>query len=95
MQAASPYLLTAKINELRPTQLTVAFVTVQGKMEKWKALHGSEREGYLSEHWLPTVIGPDGAYYIVDHHHLGVALLKSHVKHARLLLLKDLSSLRA
>jgi hypothetical protein len=95
MQPESTRLIKAKLNELHPTQLTVGFATVDAKMQQWKGMSGSRREAYLSENWLPAIRAPDGEYYIVDHHHLAVALLKSHVKHARLLLLKDLSSLRA
>jgi hypothetical protein len=95
MQNQSTRLIKAKIDELHPTQLTVGFATVDKKMQKWKGMSGGKREAYLSENWIPAIRAPGGEYYIVDHHHLGVALLKSHIKHVRLLLLKDLSALHA
>jgi hypothetical protein len=44
MQPPSPHLITAKLNELHPTQLTVGFATVEAKMQKWKGMSGSKRE---------------------------------------------------
>jgi hypothetical protein len=95
MQAESPRLIKAKLNEVHPTQLTVGFATVDAKVQKWKGMSATKREAYLSECCIPAIRAPDGEFYIVDHHHLGLALLKSQIKHARILLLKDLSSLRA
>lgn len=93
MQTESSHLITAKLKDLRPTQITVGMAEVAAKIEKWKQFDGAEREAYLSDHWFPAVIGPRGNHYITDHHHLGLALIESHVKTVRLVVLKDLSSL--
>ncbi len=94
MQAESSHLFSAKLKDLRPTQITVGMAEVAGKIEQWKALDAARREEYLAAHWFPAITGPKGEHYIVDHHHLGLALLESHVKTVWLIVLKDLSALR-
>lgn len=93
LQTESSQLITARLKDLRPTQITVGMAEVAAKIEKWKQLDGAKREDYLAGHWFPAVTGPKGQYYITDRHHLGLALLQSHVKSVRLMLLKDLSAL--
>ena len=94
MQTESSHLITAKLKDLRPTQITVGMAEVAAKIEQWKEFDATKREHYLADHWFPAVTGPNGDHYIVDHHHLGLALLESHVKSVRLVVFKDLSSLR-
>jgi hypothetical protein len=48
------------------------------------------RAATLNQHWFPSVSGPEGKYYVVDHHHFGLALLQEDVKNVWLLVLKDL-----
>jgi hypothetical protein len=43
----------------------------------------------VDKHLFPAVRGPGGNYYIVDHHHLGRALLDGGVDHSYVVLLKD------
>jgi|SaaInlStandDraft_2_1057019.scaffolds.fasta_scaffold37897_2 hypothetical protein len=62
---------TLTLNEVHPTQFVVGMVSINLKKiklaEKFK-----ERtlKKYLKKKWAPSVIGPDGYYYITDRHHL-------------------------
>ncbi|WP_166363115.1 ParB-like protein [Pseudomonas akapageensis] len=91
MTPAKPQLLKARLENLHPTQLTVGKVEVELKRKHWSQLGKKARAAALAEHWFPGVLGPDQRYYIVDHHHFGLALLEEEVSRVRLLLLKDLS----
>lgn len=91
MARARPQLIRAKLEKLHPTQLTVGLAEVATKRQEWKKLKRKEREEALDNHWFPSVLGPEGVYYIVDHHHFGLALLQEEVKRVSLLVLKDLS----
>lgn len=83
----------AALCDLRPTQITVGYAEVIAKQTEWKRLKKSERKDFLSNHWFPAVRGPEEEFYIIDHHHLGKALLDIGVKKSRIVLLKDLSHL--
>ncbi|MFJ2362749.1 ParB-like protein [Pseudomonas sp. NPDC087697] len=91
MARAHPQLITGKLEKLHPTQLTVGLAEVSAKRQQWKKLKRKERSAALESHWFPCVLGPQGCYYIVDHHHFGLALLQEEVETVPLLVLKDLS----
>lgn len=73
--ATQQHLIEATLSDLRPTQMTVGLAEVAAKRAQWAALKRKDRDKLLSSHWFPAVIGPQKHPYIVDHHHLGVALL--------------------
>ncbi len=54
--------------------------------QTWK----KERSDALVYHWFPSILGPEGRYYIVDHHHFGLALLEEDVRTVSLMVLKDM-----
>jgi hypothetical protein len=85
------HLITAELENLRPTQVTVGFYEVAAKREHWKTLNEKGRAKAISTHWFPAVLGPNNDYYVVDHHHLGLALIEEGVKEVQVMLLKDLS----
>lgn len=78
---------------LRPTQLTVGYAEVLYKRQQWRALEKPAQEQFLIGNPLPAVIGPKGKHYVVDHHHLGRALLEEDVAHVVVTLIADLSVL--
>jgi hypothetical protein len=86
-------LLKAQLSELRPTQMTVGHAEVVTKRAQWARLKPRERERQLAAHWFPAVKGPKRRYYIVDHHHLGLALQEEGVDAVWLMQLADLSEL--
>lgn len=74
MPSIEPRLTLVSITDLRPTQITMGKREVQRKREGWKAKSGDKASGYLGEHLVPVVIGPGDAFYLIDHHHLALAL---------------------
>jgi hypothetical protein len=86
-------LVEAKLNELRPTQMTVGYDEVAFKRRNWNALTSEERSHFVCEHIFPAVLGPNGNYYILDGHHLGRALLEEGVDNVLILPVEDLSHL--
>ena len=89
------HLVPARLDRLRPTQITVGYREVQVKRGHWKTLGKKARAAAIDTHWFPAVLGPEGEYFIVDHHHLGLALLEEGESKARVMVLKDLSWLEA
>jgi hypothetical protein len=69
-----------KISDLHPTQASVGMAEVRIKAEKLKAKIQRRSESdflaYLRNHEKeePVIIGPQGIFYITDHHHLARAL---------------------
>lgn len=88
---AQPQLIRARLEKLHPTQITVGKREVAIKRKRWGAMGRKARVAALASHWFPAVYGPGDRYYIVDHHHFGLALLEEEVKTVSLMLLKDLS----
>ena len=90
---AQSHLERATLADLRPTQMTVGTAEVVVKRAQWAALKRKARSKLLAEHWFPAVKGADGHFYIVDHHHLGVALLAEKVDTVWVMPLADFSTL--
>ena len=84
-------LVRAKLAQLRPTQFSVGYAEVELKAAEWKRLKKKERQQVLESHVFPAVLGLEGAYYIVDHHHLGIALMEQGLKEVWVTRLDDLS----
>jgi hypothetical protein len=85
------HLVTVQLEDLRPTQVTVGYREVNAKRAHWTALDKKRRLSAIDSHWFPAVLGPKGRYFVVDHHHLGLAWLKEGVESARVTVIKDLS----
>jgi hypothetical protein len=83
----------AKIKDLRPTQMAVGYEEVQLKRKEWEERTPKEAKQFLRDHRFPAIRGPGKHYYIIDHHHLGRALLEAKVETARIAVLRDLSHL--
>jgi hypothetical protein len=85
--------IEAKIKDLRPTQMAVGYEEVQLKRKEWEERTSKEAKHFLRDHRFPAIRGPGKHYYIIDHHHLGRALLEEKVEVARVAVLQDLSHL--
>ncbi len=79
-----------EIAELRPTQMTVGLREVAAKRREWRDAKGDKRLKILGMHAVPTVIGPKGRFYVVDHHHLARALLEEGEKTLQVYVQADL-----
>ena len=84
-------LISVKLETLRPTQMTVGYREVSEKRAHWKTLGKKARADAIATHWFPTVLGPQRDYYVVDHHHLGLALIEEGVAQVKAMVLTDLS----
>ncbi len=69
-----PILHPVRIKDLRPTQMTVGMREVAMKREEWRNRPRNSEGKFLGSHMVPAVIGPDGEPWIVDHHHLALAM---------------------
>ena len=96
MTTREPVLDPIPIAELRPTQMTVGFREVAEKRREWRdrAQKSGKKAGeYLGRHLVPTVLGPNGRHYLIDHHHLALALLEEKQKEVLVDVWSDLSAL--
>jgi len=90
----SHHLLPAKLADLHPTQITVGLAEVVAKRAEWAKLKRKQRAHLLAAHWFPAVKGPGGRFYIVDHHHLGLALQQEEISQVWVMQLDDFSQLK-
>ncbi|WP_197410906.1 ParB-like protein [Novosphingobium sp. FSW06-99] len=69
-----PVLHPVLIKDLRPTQMTVGMREVSAKREEWRNRPRDSAGKYLGSHMIPAVLGPDARPWVVDHHHLALAM---------------------
>ena len=81
----------APLKDLHPTQLTVGLIVVRDKKKHLEGMSSGEQRGFMKDHPMPAVIGPQKALYITDHHHLGRAALDAGVTSGYFLVEADLS----
>jgi hypothetical protein len=94
MHTRHQYLIKTDLRRLRPTQMTVGYSEVQEKRGLWTGMRKEARRRFLDSHWFPAVKGPGENFYIVDHHHLGLAVLEEGIVEGFIVLLKDFSVLK-
>lgn len=76
---SKPKLVTVKLKKLRPTQLAVGLRQVELKQERLRKLAKDKKDkldDFITERPIRVVMGPDNDAYIIDHHHLGLALMR-------------------
>jgi len=93
MSAREPILHPVPIDELRPTQMTVGFREVAEKRREWRERSDKHAGEYLGSHMVPAVLGPKGRHYLVDHHHLALALREEKQSDVLVNVIANLSSL--
>jgi hypothetical protein len=71
---SEPLLHATPIADLRPTQFTVGMREVSAKRKAWRDRKSGEFEKFLAAHMVPVILGPGGKRYLIDHHHLALAL---------------------
>jgi hypothetical protein len=88
-----PILQPVAITELRPTQMTVGMREVAQKRDHLRT-HVAKKIGkFLGAHMIPVVLGPKARHYIIDHHHLALALHQEGLKHVLVSEVANLSAL--
>lgn len=90
-QERNAKLAQVRLARLRPTQFTVGYAEVTVKAQDWARLPRKQRKLEIGSHVFPAVLGPGHEHFIIDHHHLGIALLEEGVKEVSVAVLDDLS----
>ena len=85
------HVIKVNLKDIKPTQVSIGYIEVTKKRAEWQKLSKKQRNALLHEHWFPSILGPKGDYYIIDHHHLGMALHLEDQIEVNLTVLKDLS----
>jgi hypothetical protein len=88
-----PVLHTVPILELRPTQITVGMREVQAKQKSWQEQGKNKKAEFLGRHMIPVIRGPKGRLYVIDHHHLSLALHNEGVENVLVSSVADLRNL--
>jgi hypothetical protein len=69
-----PIVHPVAIAELRPTQITVGMREVSAKQKEWQRQNPKRSAEFLGRHLIPVIRGPKDRLYVIDHHHLSLAL---------------------
>jgi hypothetical protein len=88
-----PILKPVSITSLHPTQITVGMHEVDDKRKRLRK-HPAKKIGkFLGHHMIPVILGPKDRSYIIDHHHLALALHREGVENVLVTVVSDLSAL--
>ena len=88
-----PILHPVGIDSLRPTQITVGMREVRAKRRAWRMKANKNAGEFLGQHMIPVILGPKGRHYIIDHHHLALALYEEGQTHVYITVVADLQRL--
>jgi hypothetical protein len=88
-----PILKPVSIASLRPTQITVGIREVNDKRKRLRKRPAKKIGEFLGQHMIPVIVGPKDCSYIIDHHHLALALHKEGVENVLVTVVSDLSAL--
>jgi hypothetical protein len=88
-----PILKPVAITELRPTQITVGMREVAAKRARWREESSRKKPEFLGKHMIPVVLGPKERHYIIDHHHLALALHEEGVENVLVTVVANLHNL--
>jgi hypothetical protein len=81
------------ILDLCPTQFTVGMREVKAKRKRWRGERTNKGEEFLGKHMIPVILGPKDRHYVIDHHHLALALHDEGVKDVPVTVIANLSAL--
>ena len=82
-----------ELADLRPTQITVGFKEVDLKRKEFADLKPKQRQAKMCEQLFAVIKGFKEKYFILDHHHAALAMLKEGAKNIQAGLVEDLSDL--
>lgn len=92
MIAREPRIHPVAIDALRPTQITVGMREVEAKRRRWREFR-KDKADFLGSHMIPVIKGPRDRYFVIDHHHLVLALHKEDVKNIAVTVVANLHKL--
>jgi hypothetical protein len=88
-----PRIHCVSIMALRPTQITVGMREVKAKRKSWREHPDRKKADFLGNHLIPVIWGPKEEFYVIDHHHLTLALHQEGVKEIATTVVADLRRL--
>ncbi len=88
-----PRLHPVPIMSLRPTQITVGMREVDLKRKSWREHPDRKKPEFLGRHLIPVIWGPKEQFYVIDHHHLALALHRERVQEIATTVVADLRAL--
>lgn len=92
--AREPILKPVPITALRPTQITVGMREVHARRKHWRTeASGKKRAAFLQKHLIPVILGSGDQHFIIDHHHLVLALYQEGLDEMFVTVVADLSAL--
>ncbi len=91
--ARDPILTPVAIESLRPTQITVGMQEVKDKRQRIRKRGPKKIGDFLGDHMIPVIRGPKNRHYVIDHHHLALALHKEGVERVLVTIVADLNQL--
>ena len=91
--AREPVLQPVPIESLRPTQITVGMREVEEKRKRLRKQKPQKIGSFIGRHMIPVVLGPKKRHYVIDHHHLSLALHKEGLGDVLVTVVLDLSAL--
>ena len=89
-----PVLEPVPIESLRPTQITVGMREVEEKRKRLRKEKPGKIGEFIGHHMIPVVLGPKKRHYVIDHHHLSLALHKEGLRDVLVTVAFDLSALK-
>jgi hypothetical protein len=93
MTVREPRLIPVAVTELRPTQITVGMREVAAKRKHWRDIAAKKDGKFLGKHMIPVILGPKQRNYVIDHHHLALALHEEGVNEVAVTVQANLSTL--
>ncbi|MGH6726932.1 MAG: ParB-like protein [Pseudolabrys sp.] len=91
--ARDPILTPVSIADLRPTQISVGMREVEEKCQRLRERGAKKIGDFLGDHMIPVILGPKKRHYVIDHHHLALALHREGVKKVLVTIVADLNEL--
>ena len=83
---------SVRLVDLVPTQMTVGLREVSLKRLRWRERSSFEAKQFLDKLRIPVVLGPNERIYLIDRHHLAVALHDEGICELNVSLLADFST---
>jgi len=93
LHVREPVLQPVPIEDLRPTQITVGMREVEEKRKRLRKQKPAKMGEFVGHHLIPVVLGPKKRHYVIDHHHLSLALHKEGWRDIFVTVVSDLSAL--
>src|SRR5260221_11095016 len=90
--AREPVLQPVPIESLHPTQITVGMREVEERRKRLRKQKPQKIGSFIGRHMIPVVLGPKKRHYVIDHHHLSLALHKHGLRAVLFSVVFDLSA---